>query len=30
MREYNKAMFGKNRTLAIKVGNYNSGDINDA
>lgn len=30
MREYNKAMFGKNRTLAIKVGNYTSGDINDA
>ena len=30
MREYNKAMFGKNRTLAIKVGNYTSRDINDA
>ena len=30
MREYNKAMFGKNRTLAIKIGNYTSGDINDA
>nr|DAU14762.1 MAG TPA: tail protein [Caudoviricetes sp.] len=30
MREYNKAMFGKNRTLGIKVGNYTSGDINDA
>ena len=30
MREYNKAMFGKNRTLAIKVGNYQSRDINDA
>lgn len=30
MREYNKAMFGKNRTLAIKVGNYTSKDINDA
>lgn len=30
MREYNKAMFGKNRTLAIRVGNYTSKDINDA
>ena len=30
MREYNKAMFGKNRTLAIRVGNYTSRDINDA